>query len=246
MTASLIIGAFLGGLVSFLAPCVLPIIPGFLAYLAGASTVRNEISNGTSTIEGKDKRKEIFMNSIFFVLGFGVVFALLGILLNTLLQNIAYGVQTWLSRIGGILIIFFGLYLIRLIRIPFLEREYKLGVKTKFASRYITSFLFGLAFAVGWTPCVGPALGVILGLAATQPGSAFALLLTYAVGLGIPFLIVGAFTAQAGEFINRHAAGLKYLNLVFGVILLGLGILIFTQKLELIANFGLLNKILLK
>jgi cytochrome c-type biogenesis protein len=234
MIESLIVGAFLGGLVSFLAPCVLPIIPGFLAYLAGASTT-----------DTGSKRKEIFMNSLFFVLGFGIVFALLGVLLNTLLENVAYDVQIWLSRIGGVMIIFFGLYLIGLIRIPFLEKEYKLSVHTKFNSRYATSFLFGLAFAAGWTPCVGPALGVILGLAATAPGSAFILLLTYALGLGIPFLIVGAFTAQATDFINRHAVGLKYLNIVFGVILLALGILIFTQKLSLIANFEFLNKILL-
>src|SRR3989344_4482252 len=235
MSISLIIGAFLGGLVSFLAPCVLPIIPGFLAYLAG-----------TSTVETGPKRKEIFINSIFFVIGFSVVFAILGVLLNTLLENIAYDVQTWLSRIGGVMIIFFGLYLVGLIKIPFLEKEYKFGVKTKFKSRYFTSFLFGLAFAAGWTPCVGPALGVILGLAATAPGSAFLLLLTYALGLGIPFLIVGAFTGQATEFINRHIVGLKYLNIVFGVILLALGVLIFTQKLALIANFDFLNRILLK
>ena len=89
-------------------------------------------------------------------------------------------------------------------------------------------------------------MGVILGLAATQPGSAFILLLTYALGLGIPFLVVGAFTGQATEFISRHAVGLKYLNIVFGVILLALGVLIFTQKLSLIANFDFLNKLLLK
>lgn len=233
-SVSLIFGAFLGGLVSFLAPCVLPIIPGFLAYLAG-----------TSVNEPGAKRREIFINSFFFVLGFSLVFALLGVLLNTLLERIAYDAQLWLSRIGGVIIIFFGLYLVRLIKIPFLEREYKFGVKTKFASRYITSFLFGLAFAAGWTPCVGPALGVILGLAATEPGSAFLLLFTYALGLGIPFLIVGAFTAQAAQFISRYASILKYLNIIFGIILLALGVLIFTQKLSLIANFELLNRILL-
>jgi len=235
MTTSLLIGAFLGGLVSFLAPCVLPIIPGFLAYLAGSSTA-----------ETSSRRKDIFTNSIFFVLGFGVVFALLGVLLNTLLEGIAYDVQIWLSRIGGIMIIFFGLYLVGLIKIPFLEQEHKFGVKIKLRSRYATSFLFGLAFAAGWTPCVGPALGVILGLAATQPGSAFILLLAYALGLGIPFLIVGAFTGQAAEFIKRHRIGLKYVNIAFGIILLALGVLIFTQKLAQIANFEFLNKILLQ
>lgn len=234
MTESLFIGAFVGGLVSFLAPCVLPIIPGFLAYLAGAST----------TNDGS-RRKEIFLNSIFFVLGFSLVFALLGVLLNTLLESVAYDVQIWLSRIGGVLVIFFGLYLAGLLKIPFLEREHKVNVKVRFKSRYITSFLFGLAFAAGWTPCVGPALGVILGLAATAPGSAFFLLLVYALGLGIPFLVVGAFTGQAAEFIQRHAKGLRYLNVVFGIILLALGVLIFTQKLALIANFEFLNTILI-
>lgn len=235
MTESLLIGAFLGGIVSFLAPCVLPLIPGFLAYLAGVST--NETGS---------RRVEIFLNSVFFVLGFGVVFAVLGVLLNTLLENVAYEVQTWLSRIGGAMIIFFGLYLVGLIKISFLERDHKINIKTKFKSRYATSFLFGLAFAAGWTPCVGAALGVILGLAATQPGSAFLLLLTYALGLGIPFLIVGAFTGRASEFISQHAQGLRYLNTVFGIILLGLGVLVFTEKLSLIANFEFLNKFLLK
>ena len=233
MEISLVMGAFLGGLISFLAPCVLPIIPGFLAYLAGASA-----SNPG------EKRKEIFVNSIFFVLGFSVVFAALGVLLNTLLESVAYDVQIWLARLGGTVIIFFGLYLVGLIKIPFLEKEYKFGVKTKFKSRYLTSFLFGLAFAAGWTPCVGSALGVILGLAATAPGSAFLLLLTYALGLGIPFLIVGAFTSQALNFINRYAKLLKYLNIIFGVILLALGILVFTQKLSIIANFGFLDSII--
>lgn len=144
------------------------------------------------------------------------------------------------------MIIFFGLYLVGLIKIPFLEREHKFGIKTSSKSRYFTSFVFGLAFAAGWTPCVGPALGVILGLAATAPGSAFTLLLTYSLGLGIPFLIVGAFTGQATDFINRHSVGLKYLNIIFGIILLALGILIFTQKLSLIANFEFLNRILLQ
>ena len=106
--------AFGAGLVSFLAPCVLPIIPGFLAYLAGASLS-----------ESQSKRKEIFLNSLFFVLGFSVIFAVLGVLLNTLLESIAYDVQIWLSRVGGAIIIFFGLYLTGLIHIHFFEREHK-------------------------------------------------------------------------------------------------------------------------
>ncbi len=226
--------AFLAGVVSFLSPCVLPIIPGFLAYLAGSSLDKNSFN-----------RTEVFLNSLFFVLGFSAVFSILGILLNTILEAVAYDVLIWMSRIGGVIIIFFGLYLIGLIRIGFLEQEHKFAVKTKFKSRYLTSFVFGAAFAAGWTPCVGAALGSILGLAASQPGSAFALLFTYTMGLGIPFLIVGLFASQASGLIERYSKYLKYVNIAFGVILIILGILIFTQNLNLVANLDLLNKVLL-
>lgn len=227
--------AFVAGLISFLAPCVLPIIPGFLSYLAGASVG-----------DAQSKRKDIFINSVFFVLGFSLVFALLGVLLNTLLEAIAYDVQIWLSRIGGVLIIFFGLYLTGLIKIGFLEREHKFAVKTKFKSRYLTSIIFGAAFAAGWTPCVGAALGAILGLATTQPGRAFYLLLAYSLGLGVPFLIVGLFAAQASIFIQKYIKYVKYINIIFGIILIALGILIFTGNLSRIANFEILNSFLLK
>lgn len=232
-----IVVAFIGGLVSFLSPCMLPIIPSFLAYMAGASLG-----------ESKSKRKDIFLNSLFFVLGFSLIFAALGVLLNSILSRVAYDVQIWLARIGGGIIIIFGLYLVGLIEIPFLEREYKFKVG-KFKSKYLTSFLFGSALAAGWTPCVGVAFGSILGIAAIEPGLAFYLLVSYSLGLGVPFLLVGLFTSQASNFINnvtiRYAKLFKYINIVFGVILIILGILAFTQNLNLIANFGPLNRWLL-
>ncbi len=228
--------AFIAGLVSFLSPCVLPIIPGFLAYLAG-----------TSLEEAANKRTAIFCNSLFFVLGFSVVFAILGVLLNGILESVAYGVQIWLSRIGGVLVILFGLYLTGLIRISFLERPHTFGVDVRaHHSRYLTSFLFGLAFAAGWTPCVGAALGAILGLAASAPGSAFVLLLSYALGLGFPFLLVGLFVAQASHLIERSGRLFRYLNIAFGILLIILGILIFTGNLSRIANLELLNRFLLR
>lgn len=235
MTEITLVVAFIAGLVSFLSPCVLPIIPGFLAYLSG-----------TSLADAQVRRRDIFLNSLFFVMGFSVIFALLGVLLNTLLEAVAYDVQIWLARIGGAVIIFFGLYLMRLIPMPFLEREYKVSVKRRFKSKYLTSFLFGSAFAAGWTPCVGAALGAILGLAASQPGSAFSLLFVYSLGLGVPFLIVGLFAAQASNAINRYAHILKYINMAFGALLIVLGVLVFTETINLIANFDLLNKWLLR
>ena len=227
--------ALLAGLVSFLSPCVLPIIPGFLAYLAGTS------GDGS----GADRWK-MFRTSVFFVLGFSVIFAALGVLLNTILSNVAYGVQEWLARIGGAIIIFFGLYLVGLIKIGFLEVNHQIAVKHKFASKDLTAFVFGAAFAAGWTPCVGAVLGGILALAASQPGSAFFLLLTYAVGLGAPFLLVGLFAGQAQKLITKYAGVAHTVNVVFGFLLIGLGVLVFTERLSLLANLSLVNDLLLK
>ena len=127
-----LIAAFIGGILSFLSPCVLPLIPGFLAYLSGTTLGDTSAS----------ARTKMFLNSVAFVLGFSLVFALLGVLLNTVLEKSSYNVQTWLARIGGIIIILFGLYLVGLIKIPFLEKEHKLKVKKKFSITYITSFVF--------------------------------------------------------------------------------------------------------
>lgn len=225
--------SFFAGIVSFLSPCVLPIIPGFLAYLAGAA--------GSA---GNVNRREVFLNSLFFVLGFSIVFSALGVLLNSVLSYLAYDLQIWLSRLGGLIIIFFGLYLTKLINVPWLSRDHKLAVKTKFKSKYLTSMLFGFAFAAGWTPCVGAALGAILALAAAQPAAAFSLLLAYSLGLGLPFLIIGLFTAQAAQLISKLGKTLDYLNIAFGYILIILGVLVFTQSLSLVANFDFVNKLI--
>jgi cytochrome c-type biogenesis protein len=174
----------------------------------------------------------------------------LGVLLNSVLRGAAYGVQEWLAWIGGAIVIFFGIYLMGFFHIPFLEREHSFGgaeAKSwvrKFNSRYLTSLVFGMAFAAGWTPCVGAALAAILGLAVSAPGTAFSLLLAYSLGLGLPFLIVGLFASAAANLINRYATAVRYVNIAFGVILVALGILVFTQNLPLIANWNLLNSIL--
>lgn len=187
-------------------------------------------------IPGK-KDWNLFLSSVFFVLGFSVVFALLGVLLQTVLLSVGYQVQLWLGRIGGAIIIFFGLYLTGIIKLKFLQQEHKFKVKKTFKSRHVTSFVFGAAFAVGWTPCVTAALGAILGLAATQPGSAFFLLIAYTLGLGLPFLAVGLFSTQAKRLIDKIGPWLKWVNIVFGIILIVLGILVFTGQLARAANF---------
>ncbi len=234
MAGITLFAAFIGGIASFLSPCVLPLIPSFLAYLTGISIKENSKA-----------RLKIFLNSVAYVLGFSVVFSVLGILLNTILENVSYMVQLWLSRIGGIIIIFFGLYQLGLIRLDFLETEHRLKVK-KFNISYITSFVFGASFAAGWTPCVGAVLGSVLALAAANPDESFFLLLAYSLGLGIPFLLTGLFSIEASALIKKFGSALKYFNIAVGIFLVILGILVFTQTLGLIANISWLNDLLLK
>jgi len=187
----------------------------------------------------------IFISSVFFVLGFSFIFSLVGVLLQSVLSEISYTVQVWLGRVGGIVIIWFGLYLLGFFKPKFLQQEHKLKVK-KFRSTYVTSFVFGAAFAVGWTPCVGAILGAILTLAVTQPNTAFFLLLSYSLGLGIPFMLVGLFTNQASKFIAKAGNWIKYANYAFGILLLLLGVLVFTNQLSRIASFPLAANLLLK
>jgi cytochrome c-type biogenesis protein len=194
---------------------------------------------------GKKKDWDVFFASVFFVLGFSVVFSLVGVLLQSVLLTVSYSVQVWLGRIGGVVIILFGLYLLGLIRPKFLEKEHKIQVKRKFKSIYLTSFIFGAAFAVGWTPCVGAILGAILTLAITSPSSAFFLLLSYSLGLGIPFLLVGLFTNQARDLISKAGKWLKYVNYLFGAILIALGVFVFTNQLSRIANFAFASEFLI-
>jgi len=183
------------------------------------------------------KNFNIFWSSVFFVLGFTLIFSILGVLLQGILSSISFELQKWLSRLGGVIIILFGLYILGLINIKFLEKEHKFHVK-KLKSTYLTSFIFGAAFAVGWTPCVGIILGTILTLAVTNPSQSFLLLLVYSLGLGIPFILVGLFTNQAQNLIVRYNKFFSHIQYVFGFILIIIGILVFTNELARLAGFG--------
>jgi cytochrome c-type biogenesis protein len=224
-----LVAVFIAGILSFLSPCVLPLVPAFLTYLGSVGLKEGE----------KASRVRIFLNAVAYVLGFTVVFALLGVLLNSVLAGTAYETRLWLSRAGGAIIILFGLYMIGILKLDFLQGDHRLkpsGSGTK--SAYLFSFLFGATFAVGWSPCVGAILGTVLTLAVTAPGQSFLLLLVYSLGLGVPFLIAGAFVAQARELIKKAGPWLQYFNYFAGALLILLGILVFTQTLPLIANFG--------
>ncbi len=220
--------AFVAGLISFLSPCVLPLIPAFLTYLAG-----NAAKSGD---DASKARQAVFLSSVFFVLGFSVVFSLLGVLLQGILSSIAYDLRTYLGYLGGLFIIFFGLLLTGLLKVDFLQQEHKFAVH-KTQHQHLTSFLFGAAFAVGWTPCVGAVLGGVLTLAVTQPEAALPLMLAYSLGLGLPFLLAGLFLSRLSGVITKIGPYLKTLNVVFGVLLIILGILVFTNNLNVVANW---------
>jgi cytochrome c-type biogenesis protein len=234
--------AVLAGLGSFVAPCILPMIPAFLAYISGSTLSELNQKGGSQTIT--INRTKIILNTVFFVLGFSVVFSTLGVIINSTLANSSGDLIQGFNQIGGIIIIGFGAFLLLSSKINKLNIEKKFIPKRSKAS-YPLSFVFGLAFAAGWTPCVGPILGTILTLAATTPSIAFNLLLAYSLGLGIPFVLMGVFFSRASKIIKAMSKHLKYYNLILGGFIILLGVLVFTNQLAYIANFPLLNELLL-
>jgi cytochrome c-type biogenesis protein len=258
----------LAGAGSFFSPCILPILPAFISYLSGTTLheVQNSNNNNSNTnttitsggsaaaaaataakqslIVKRSTRLNIFLNTVYFVLGFSLVFAVLGVILNSVLVTVGIGFQSALQSIGGVVIILFGAYLILSTKLRRLNFEKKMTKLPRFKTSYITSFVFGAAFAAGWTPCVGPILGSTFTLAATAPGAAYNSLLAYSLGLGIPFLITGAFFSQATGLIRRMVKYLKYFNPIMGAVLIILGILVFTNQLALLGNFPLANQVI--
>ena len=234
--------AVLAGLGSFVAPCILPMIPAFLAYLSG--TTLTEISSKNNVKTFTINRSNIIMNTAFFVLGFAVVFSTLGVIINSVLGSSSTEFVEGFNQIGGIIIIGFGSFLILSRKLKSLNFEKRFFPKSTKAS-YPLSFLFGLAFAAGWTPCVGPILGTILTLAATTPSVAFNLLLAYSLGLGIPFILIGVFFSRATGIIQKMSKHLKYYSVILGGFIIILGVMVFTNQLALIANFPLLNELVL-
>lgn len=218
--------AFTAGLFSFFTPCVTVLVPAFLSHMAGVSL--SDLKSGD-----RSRQKRIFINTIFFIFGFTVIFVLLGASIG-FLSTFIRDFQVWLGRIGGIVIIYLGLASLKLVSSPFARLH--TGLPVAHASGYLSSTLVGSAFAIGWTPCVGPVLAAILVLAGTTASyvSGVTLLLSYSVGLMLPFLAVGLFTARSAAFLSTHPSLINNLSIVGGVILIILGILVFTNNFALL------------
>lgn len=223
---SLVVPAFIAGILTFLAPCTLPLVPGYLGFISGVSA-----QDLQDPLKIKSARKKIFLNGLLFVIGFSLIFILLGSLFG-LGGSALVQYRPWLSRIGGIFVILFGLFMIGVLRLPFLNVEKHVGgVKVLKPGNPISSLIFGATFAFGWTPCVGPVLGSILTLAAasTTVGQGAFLLSIFSLGLAVPFLVVAAGIGSASSFIAKLSKYLNVISVIGGLFLVFLGILLLTN-----------------
>ncbi|WP_273688285.1 cytochrome c biogenesis CcdA family protein [Ketogulonicigenium vulgare] len=214
--------ALLAGALSFLSPCVLPIVPPYLAYMGGVSV--NEMS------EDKAARRAVMLSALFFVMGLSTVFLLLGFAFSAM-GRVFLQYQDVTLLVAGIVIMFFGLHFMNILRIPFLAREARLDAGDRGGSA-LGAYVLGLAFAFGWTPCLGPILGAILGLAASgaDMGRGTLMLAFYAAGLGIPFLLVAAFFPKLKgpmAFLRRH---MERVERISGLMLWTVGLLMITGQ----------------
>lgn len=225
------VGAFIAGLLSFLSPCVLPLVPPYLCFIGGVSL--SEMTDEGGAPPGANRR--VFASALFFVFGFSLVFILFGATASFLGQVLAENMD-WIGRIAGVMIIIMGVHFVGIVRIPMLYREARFQGPAKPVG-FFGAFLMGLAFAFGWTPCVGPILAVILMLAGAEDSvmHGTALLASYAAGIGIPFLLVAVAVGPALKLmpgIRRHMGAVEK---SIGVLLILTGILFLTGAMADIA-----------
>ena len=234
--------AFAAGLISFLSPCVLPLVPGYISFVSGVTFSEIKMRKPVPTFLDKKKRI-VLINSLFFVTGFSLVFILLGAT-ATWIGSFLSSKISLMSKIGGVIIIFFGVYKIGLIRPRLFYREARVNIRNrKFG--YAGALIIGAAFALGWTPCIGPILGVILTYAGTldNVNQGIVLLLVYSLGLGVPFLLTAFGVNHFWRFFTRIKKYLGVLEVTSGVIMVILGVMIYSNKLVLIQSWlPFLNK----
>ncbi|MEO9781095.1 MAG: cytochrome c biogenesis protein CcdA [Sedimentitalea sp.] len=212
--------ALSAGIISFLSPCVLPIVPPYLAYMSGVSL--QELGTESSA------RNKALLPALFFVLGLSTVFLLLGFTASAI-GTMFLQYQGWFNTIAGILVMIFGAHFVGVYRIGFLDREARLDAGDRGGSAF-GAYVLGLAFAFGWTPCIGPQLGAILSLAASEASvvRGTALLAVYAAGLGIPFLLVAAFLPRLGGLMGWMKRHMEQIERVMGLLLWTIGLLMLT------------------
>lgn len=218
--------AFAGGLLSFLSPCVLPLVPSYLGFITGFTF--NEM---------RDRRRMAMVHAVLFVLGFTLVFMLFGASATALGRSLKY-FDVWFQRVGGVLIILFGIYCLGVVRLPFLDQDARLHLDRKPVG-YLGSVLVGMAFAAGWTPCIGPILGGILTLAAEQRSlsTGMRLLAAYSLGLAVPFLVAAFAVETFLNWFQRFRRYLPWVQRISGVLLILVGLLMATGQFTRMASW---------
>ncbi|MGA6925675.1 MAG: cytochrome c biogenesis protein CcdA [Desulfosarcina sp.] len=219
--------ALFAGLLSFFSPCILPLIPAYFTFITGFSL--DELT-GARTAR---VRARVIWATLSYVLGFSTVFILMGASAS-LIGGAVFKYREWIRIIGGILIVLFGVHMTGLIRFKALEFERRLQMRKK-PLHFLGTFFVGMAFGAGWSPCIGPLLGSILIVAGNQETVAdgIALLSVYAAGLAIPFLVLAVFVESLITLIKKVSWSIRYINLTAGVLLIILGMLLVTDKLNI-------------
>jgi cytochrome c-type biogenesis protein len=235
-----ILAAFVAGVLSFISPCVLPLIPGYLSFISGATLEQMQglpaAGGAVAVASPPASRRRIIITSLFFILGFSLVFVSLGATASALGQFLMERLR-FLGRIAGVVIILFGLHTMGLLQIGWLYSEKRVQMQRKPAGP-LGAMLVGIAFAFGWTPCIGPILAGILAIAAAQDtiGQGVELLAVYSAGLGIPFLITAIAIDRFFAAFARIRRHYRTIELVSGGLLVGIGVLIFTDRFTVIAR----------
>jgi cytochrome c-type biogenesis protein len=218
--------AFAGGLLSFLSPCVLPLVPSYLGFVTGFTFD-----------EMADRRRLAMLHALLFVLGFSLVFVLFGASATALGRALKY-YDVWFQRVGGVLIVLFGLYCLGVLRPGFLDQDTRLHLDRK-PMGFLGSVLVGMAFAAGWTPCIGPILGAILGLAATEASLSRGMVLlgAYSLGLAVPFLVAAFAVESFLDWFKRFRRFLPWVQRASGALLVVVGLLMATGQFTRIAGW---------
>lgn len=218
-----ILFAFGAGFLSFISPCTLPLYPAFLSYITGMSY--DEIKNDKGMLQ-----KRAILHTLFFLLGFSIIFVILGFGARLLsIENFFINYQDLIRQIGAILIVLFGLMIVGWLNIDFLMKDRKIQFKNR-PSGYLGSSLIGLAFAAGWTPCTGPILAAIFALAMTNPNSAMGYMIAYVLGFSIPFFILSFFISRIG-WLRKYSNKIVKIG---GYVMIAVGILLFFDGMNII------------
>ena len=226
--------AFLAGMASFLSPCVFSLVPVYISYLSGRTMALT-----TGTVEFQTNRWETFSHGLAFVLGFSLVFITLG-MAASVIGGMLYDLRTVLSKVGGVLVIVFGLHMTGIIRIPFFDYDLRPRSRADQSRSYVSSALLGVFFSAGWSPCVGPILGAILTLALNggSVNQGVSLLSAYSAGLAIPFLLAALGIGWISSFLRKYRQVMHYIEIGMGVIMIGVGVMLFLGTFQQLSRFG--------